>query len=189
MARCATYSAEVKQIFDPQGILNPGKIVGGEGQALDAAICGRCGYLPEDTAPPPEGQAGATSPLVNVQLNWSLAEMAAVATRCNGCGSCRDAIVRNANVPDLSRRAGRRSLAAGQGEYDSRSAHRPARSGAVGGRRIQRRRRSVRELPSMPVGVPGRRRHSQADARRRRRPMWPATACGRATGFWRGSTS
>ncbi len=79
----------VKQIFDPQGILNPGKIVGDEGQSLTRYLR-PVKYLPDPlAAPTTNGQAESASPLVNVHLNWSAAEIAETARRCNGCGACR----------------------------------------------------------------------------------------------------
>jgi FAD/FMN-containing dehydrogenase/Fe-S oxidoreductase len=112
---------DVKKLFDPQGILNPGKIVGGEGQSLtrylrpvklhlDQAPIGEAPVA--DAAQPANGRAAPANgaeiqtppetnghteppPLFEVQLNWTLGEIAAVATLCNGCGSCR------AQSPDL----------------------------------------------------------------------------------------
>ncbi|HEV2972083.1 MAG TPA: anaerobic glycerol-3-phosphate dehydrogenase subunit C [Pirellulales bacterium] len=80
--------AEVKQVFDPQGILNPGKIVGGDGQSLTRHL--RPVRLPsEEVVPSANGRSSAPPALVDVQLNWTPAEIAAVASHCNGCGSCR----------------------------------------------------------------------------------------------------
>jgi FAD/FMN-containing dehydrogenase/Fe-S oxidoreductase len=129
---------EVKQLFDPLGILNPGKIVGDESQSMTrdlrptrlgegtngfAAATGgngagstlahgsraRSGAAASSAAQ--ENGAGAVSnapaiaiaatadggaagPLFDVQLNWSLAELAETSRRCNGCGACR------ANTPE-----------------------------------------------------------------------------------------
>lgn len=79
---------EVKQIFDPQGILNPGKIVGGEGQSLTRYLR-PVKTLPEEIVPSTNGEAKSLPQPVELQLSWSLSEIAAVANRCNGCGSCR----------------------------------------------------------------------------------------------------
>ncbi len=96
---------EVKQIFDPAGILNPGKIVGDQGQSvtrdlrpvqlvaeLEPAAGG--GATVTNGAAPTDGQAtpasAAPAPrLIEMQLNWTVAEMAATARQCNGCGVCR----------------------------------------------------------------------------------------------------
>ena len=85
---------EVKQIFDPQAILNPGKIVGGEGQSLTRYLR-PVRFLPEEIAPSTNGQSKPLPQTVELQLSWTLPEIAAVASLCNGCGSCR------AQSPDL----------------------------------------------------------------------------------------
>ena len=85
---------EVKQLFDPQNILNPGKIVGDEGESFtrylrpvrypgaeDAAVAGGLA---------PNGLAAAPTPtLAKLQMHWAPGELAETAQRCNGCGSCR----------------------------------------------------------------------------------------------------
>jgi len=84
---------EVKRIFDPQGILNPGKIVGGDGQSLTRYLR-PVRMLPEEVAPLTNGQVKPPQ-TVELHMNWTLPEIAAVAGRCNGCGACR------AQSPDL----------------------------------------------------------------------------------------
>ena len=110
---------EVKRIFDPAGILNPGKIIANEGQSITrdlrpvrllgeatngggglAAAVGSTsdGALPAAAATTPASDGGlanaangaaAAAPPIEVQLNWTLAELSATAQRCNGCGVCR----------------------------------------------------------------------------------------------------
>jgi anaerobic glycerol-3-phosphate dehydrogenase C subunit len=105
---------EVKQLFDPHAIFNPGKIVGGDGQSLTRylrPVKANVVPPPKDTGPitvssesvngGADKNAAASDPtpalangqiqptLSDVQLSWSLGDIAAVATRCNGCGSCR----------------------------------------------------------------------------------------------------
>ncbi|MDZ4818522.1 MAG: anaerobic glycerol-3-phosphate dehydrogenase subunit C [Planctomycetota bacterium] len=80
--------AELKQIFDPLGILNPGKIVSVETSTMQQ-------YLRPTKSPevPAESEAEiATAPPkkpIELQLNWSLAQLTEEAASCNGCGSCR----------------------------------------------------------------------------------------------------
>jgi FAD/FMN-containing dehydrogenase len=64
--------AEVKRIFDPAGILNPGRVVPGDVAA--------------DFRPPLE--AAAAAPPLPV-LDWPAPRLAAEVDACNGCGSCR----------------------------------------------------------------------------------------------------
>jgi FAD/FMN-containing dehydrogenase/Fe-S oxidoreductase len=78
---------EVKQIFDPASILNPGKIV-----------ATRPGTLAENLRPAasaeaarPEGptQLVEPPPTLPLRLRWQPHEMAEAARQCNGCGACR----------------------------------------------------------------------------------------------------
>jgi len=99
---------DMKRIFDPNNILNPGKVVGDDPDLHTRNLRPR-------TAPPalaaevsangsPLENAEATSAAevsvvvppgtpsrqwVELELNWSPAELAEVATDCNGCGACR----------------------------------------------------------------------------------------------------
>ena len=65
---------EIKTIFDPQNLLNPGKITGGAGTALVENL--RREAEPEP-APPPW------------RLKWESGEIAVQCHDCNGCGACR----------------------------------------------------------------------------------------------------
>jgi Fe-S oxidoreductase len=79
---------DVKRIFDPYNILNPGKIVNDEPPALTSNLrhlappSSTNGHDAADVAAP------AAAPQV-WQLNWTGEEMAQAARDCNGCGSCR----------------------------------------------------------------------------------------------------
>lgn len=81
---------EVKRIFDPQDILNPGKIVGDD----ESMLVSNLRHL---TVPPTNGsvpEPGAEPPAVPVapqvwQLRWSAEEINQTARDCNGCGACR----------------------------------------------------------------------------------------------------
>jgi FAD/FMN-containing dehydrogenase/Fe-S oxidoreductase len=66
---------EVKRIFDPRGILNPGKIVGPD---------------PSRPAWPLRPGVGASKkPAAEPHLGWKEGEMAGAIAACNGCGACR----------------------------------------------------------------------------------------------------
>jgi FAD/FMN-containing dehydrogenase/Fe-S oxidoreductase len=83
---------ELKQIFDPGGTLNPGKIVPQEAARMTHNL--RPSAHPSldllRDAPPESAHAGPVAPL-NLQLSWQPAEMALEARTCNGCGACRAA--------------------------------------------------------------------------------------------------
>ena len=84
---------ELKQIFDPHGMLNPGKIVpltptrvtqhlrpaGREFVRLDGA--GESDAVVSTNGHPQRP--------IELQLNWRSEEVAAAARLCNGCGACR----------------------------------------------------------------------------------------------------
>ncbi len=83
---------EVKRIFDPENIFNPGKVVGDA-----SALVTRNLRPPVDaSSPAPQGgepqgtpDAPALRNLIELQLNWDPAPVAEVARSCNGCGECR----------------------------------------------------------------------------------------------------
>lgn len=74
---------EVKRIFDPANVLNPGKVVAEGTRPLHHAL--RPVRLPEPSAEP--GQPPLRLPVI--QLNWSPEEIMHASRACNGCGACR----------------------------------------------------------------------------------------------------
>ncbi len=66
---------EIKQLFDPHGLLNPDKVI-----TADRHLTGR-NLRPVLPAIPKE--------TVSLQLKWSPGEIALSAMSCNGCGTCR----------------------------------------------------------------------------------------------------
>ena len=81
---------DVKKIFDPHNVLNPGKIV------TDDPLPIGTGLRPVDL--PAVAARGTTSEriepelppmVVPLQLHWTPNEMARMARTCNGCGACR----------------------------------------------------------------------------------------------------
>lgn len=108
---------EVKSIFDPLGILNPGKIVGDEGRSLTRDLRPQSALAEAHVSPDAAGSilspvATGTSdaattngasqgPIIQIaarnlpftpletHLNWTVPAMAATARGCNGCGTCR----------------------------------------------------------------------------------------------------
>lgn len=83
--------AQVKQIFDPEEILNPGKIVGGSAQRLTDNLR----PIVVDAAPAPAAAAEesdeepALRNLVELQLNWDPGRVTPSVAPCNSCGDCR----------------------------------------------------------------------------------------------------
>lgn len=80
---------EVKRIFDPLNILNPGKIVSDDPGPMTGNL--RPIELTQLTAPPSESTAAAdaSSRLVTLELHWDAGELEHVVKSCNGCGGCR----------------------------------------------------------------------------------------------------
>jgi FAD/FMN-containing dehydrogenase/Fe-S oxidoreductase len=83
---------ELKQIFDPQGILNPGKIVPIAPTRMTQHIRASGVHLAEavtnGTAPTPT-ENGQSPRLFELELSWSPEEIESSARTCNGCGICR----------------------------------------------------------------------------------------------------
>lgn len=65
---------DVKAIFDPQNLLNPGKVLSDD---------------PHLTINHLRPQPVNAAPFVDLQLNWSANELSNTALGCHGCGSCR----------------------------------------------------------------------------------------------------
>ena len=82
---------ELKRLFDPLGILNPGKIVPLPGARPSHEV--RRVALPRIDTPEESGRsttpARGPQPLTTLQLSWRPDELAQAARDCNGCGACR----------------------------------------------------------------------------------------------------
>jgi Fe-S oxidoreductase len=80
---------ELKQIFDPEGMLNPGKIVPlaptRMTHNLRRVMPPTVEPSAEEGLPPVDQPAGP----IELQLRWQPDEMAYTARLCNGCGACR----------------------------------------------------------------------------------------------------
>lgn len=71
---------EIKRLFDPHNILNPGRVVVDDPEPLARRLRAASGRTsPGDAAPR----------LYEPQLAWQPGELAAAADACNGCGACR----------------------------------------------------------------------------------------------------
>lgn len=83
---------ELKRVFDPQSLLNPGKKV----PLAPARITqnmrptgNRFSATPAVAESGAVAENGHANRLTELQLDWTEAEMAAAARACNGCGECR----------------------------------------------------------------------------------------------------
>ena len=74
---------QIKDIFDPQRLLNPDKIISDDGR-LTVHHLRRTRVLPATNE---TNEASDLLPILD--LNWSTEEAMQVATRCDGCGECR----------------------------------------------------------------------------------------------------
>lgn len=96
----------IKELFDPQGIFNPGKIVDGPNDLLTrylrpalvgarqtagpgAASAQAVGQTAAQEAAPTAVPPAALRDLVELQLDWDPEAVADVAAVCNRCGECR----------------------------------------------------------------------------------------------------
>jgi FAD/FMN-containing dehydrogenase/Fe-S oxidoreductase len=74
---------QVKSLFDPDGVFNPGKKVGVAPDALSKQHRFGMDFHFED------GCSGAPARHGRMELLWKEGELATAATTCNGCGVCR----------------------------------------------------------------------------------------------------
>jgi FAD/FMN-containing dehydrogenase/ferredoxin len=77
---------ELKAVFDPRRLFNPGKIVGPVPGALVWPLRKGEG---EPFSRDPTGERETPTPPTKLQLQWQPNEAVAEAVRCNGCGQCR----------------------------------------------------------------------------------------------------
>ncbi|MGL4513428.1 MAG: FAD-binding and (Fe-S)-binding domain-containing protein [Lacipirellulaceae bacterium] len=92
---------EVKRVFDPAGVMNPGKIVPAPGARMThntrrqvaARHTADDDPRPQGSAPPLPDTAGdadqGAAATVELQLEWDADEATLAARTCNGCGACR----------------------------------------------------------------------------------------------------
>jgi FAD/FMN-containing dehydrogenase/Fe-S oxidoreductase len=84
---------ELKQVFDPNGLLNPGKIVSAVPLRMTHSLRPTVNRLATTAAATdldsPAASNGQPAEPVALQLHWRPEEMAIAARTCNGCGACR----------------------------------------------------------------------------------------------------
>ncbi|MEZ6095741.1 MAG: anaerobic glycerol-3-phosphate dehydrogenase subunit C [Pirellulaceae bacterium] len=88
----SAYSAfvEIKNVFDPSHLLNPGKIVDQPQRHLTDQV--RKVTLAESLRAPAtddSSEEASVLPILQPQLAWNLDEMTLASRNCNGCGRCR----------------------------------------------------------------------------------------------------
>ncbi len=79
---------QIKRLFDPSGVLNPGRIATAD---ADSPAPSWASFRPSlAAAPPPAVETDAAPPIAPLPvLTWSRDRLAVEADACNGCGSCR----------------------------------------------------------------------------------------------------
>jgi FAD/FMN-containing dehydrogenase/Fe-S oxidoreductase len=77
---------EVKRIFDPDNILNPGKVIADVPQPL---IKNLRPPIPERVPVAAPDGSDSLLPLVELELAWNWEDMTRATRACNGCGRCR----------------------------------------------------------------------------------------------------
>jgi Fe-S oxidoreductase len=86
---------EIKRIFDPQNVLNPGKVIGDDPDLITRHLRRP---LQASPAPPPaptdaasadEAEPAELRNLVELQLDWQPARVYDAVADCNRCGECR----------------------------------------------------------------------------------------------------
>ena len=80
---------EVKRIFDPQNLFNPGKVVGDSSALVTRNLRPAIAVPGQAAAPADSGQQPAMRNLLELQLSWDPAQLADAVRACNGCGECR----------------------------------------------------------------------------------------------------
>ncbi|MGO9108240.1 MAG: anaerobic glycerol-3-phosphate dehydrogenase subunit C [Thermoguttaceae bacterium] len=81
---------QVKQIFDPENVLNPWKIISDDPELMTRNLRPPLRQLPmEGDLPVDEPEKPALRDLVELQVNWDPQRVADATASCNRCGECR----------------------------------------------------------------------------------------------------
>ncbi len=94
-----------KRTFDPQNVLNPGKVIASETQRVATEVRLVEAAQPKTTEIGDEQPANQL-PIIETHLNWDADALAMASRNCNGCARCRTGLpeVRMCPVFRLSRR-------------------------------------------------------------------------------------
>ncbi|HJZ57201.1 MAG TPA: FAD-linked oxidase C-terminal domain-containing protein, partial [Gemmataceae bacterium] len=96
---------ELKRIFDPKNILNPGKIVGPDPSRpawpLRSEVRGQRSEVSEEPDAPVSREPQASAPTIDRMplLVWRDTDPASEAAKCTGCGDCRPRATRTRMCP------------------------------------------------------------------------------------------
>jgi len=84
---------EMKTLFDPIGIYNPGKLFGGSGSPLQylRTLSSNTSIQSNDLSSQKNGTTNKTTPLtvIDWEMNWAKSSPLTQAEACHGCGACR----------------------------------------------------------------------------------------------------
>ncbi|MBN2217746.1 MAG: anaerobic glycerol-3-phosphate dehydrogenase subunit C [Pirellulales bacterium] len=81
---------DIKRAFDPDGLLNPGKIVEGRWSQFTRDLRPvLVGSSPKEDPAAGDKRPERLRDLVELQLDWEPSRIAAAVDQCNGCGECR----------------------------------------------------------------------------------------------------
>ncbi len=157
---------ELKQVFDPQGILNPGKIVPVAPSRMTQHIRASSVRFPaaEANADAAANGNGQSPQPLDLEFKWSVEEMATAARTCNGCGACRTATSDTRMCPIFRMNPREESSPRAKANLVRGLVGRQLARGHAAARSLQGCCRLVRPLPHVPIGVPVQCRYSQVDA-------------------------
>jgi len=81
---------QVKQIFDPENVLNPGKIISDDPDLMTRNLRPPLRQpMPEGDLPAEEAEKPVLRDLVELQVNWDPQRVVDATASCNRCGECR----------------------------------------------------------------------------------------------------
>jgi FAD/FMN-containing dehydrogenase/Fe-S oxidoreductase len=80
---------QLKQIFDPKNVFNPGKIIGDDPDLMVRNLRPSVGQPQSQPATEESDGSPKLRNLLELQLNWNPNQLVDIARACHGCGECR----------------------------------------------------------------------------------------------------